>query len=719
MDSNRQGDFTLPGEAGYEQLTLSLAKTWGADVIRDSDGTKLSDEIVKAGYGIYSTICIIRQHNAFAQAHPESQQQVFLCSDPVVAAGETTVISPLDGYFTEQFEINASAEAMAYWQVYDRTVNQEVPRNKWKYQNGQVTVTDCVPWHEYTVSFLCWRIWEEINMYNHTTNHWTSEHLRQLDPRHPGAWAYMCGWLEDWCRQNPDTTVVRFTSLFYNFVWIFGDDMRCRSRFTDWASYDFTVSPAALKAFEAEYGYALTAEDFINRRNLQATHMPPTPAKRDYMAFIQKFVAEKARELVDIVHRYGKKAYVFYDDSWVGMEPYGPYFSSIGFDGLIKCIFSGFECRLCAGVPIETHEIRLHPYLFPVGLGGLPTFSEGGAPEKDALQYWRNARRALLRAKIDRIGLGGYLHLTEGFPAFVDTITRIAGEFRRIKALHEAGGPSVLPCRVAVLHTWGSLRSWTLSGHFHETYMHPLIHINEALSGLPVEVKFISFADAENGALKDVDVVINAGRAGDAWSGGEAWRSEKLIEALTEFVYRGGAFIGVNEPSALPGYHTCFRMAHMLGIDLDTGVRVCHGKWQYDVETLPGVFLCHEALGRKDRLFLTDGKAKVLSDANGVPQMTVNQFGKGLGIYMSDFAFSPESARMLLDLLVLAAKIQNAPYLSGDPRVEAAYYPRSQTLLVINNADEAVSTSVQLKGRRLDVSLQPMETKEFSILEGE
>ena len=42
----QQGDFTLPGEAGYEKLTLELAKKWGADVIRDSDGTHLSDEIV-------------------------------------------------------------------------------------------------------------------------------------------------------------------------------------------------------------------------------------------------------------------------------------------------------------------------------------------------------------------------------------------------------------------------------------------------------------------------------------------------------------------------------------------------------------------------------------------------------------------------------------------------------------------------------------------------
>ena len=718
MENNfHQGDFTLPGEAGYEQLTLELAKKWGADVIRDSDGTKLSDEIVQAGYGIYSTICIIRQHNEFAAAHPDAQQQTFLCSDPVVATGDSVVIHPLEGFFDEQFQLNDSPDALPFWQVYDRTTDQEVPKENWKYENGEVTVSPAVPWHRYTVSFLAWRIWEEINMYNHTTNHWTSEHLRQLDPRHPLAWEYLQKWLRDWCQQNPDTTVVRFTSLFYNFVWIFGSDMRRRNRYTDWASYDFTVSPAALKAFEAQYGYALTAEDFINQRKLQVTHMPPTAHKRDYMDFIQAFVAEKARTLVDIVHQYGKKAYVFYDDSWVGLEPYGKRFASIGFDGLIKCIFSGFECRLCAGAEVPTHEIRLHPYLFPVGLGGLPTFAEGGHPEKDALDYWRSARRALLRQCVDRIGLGGYLHLTIGQPAFVDTIERIAVEFRKIKAFQQAGPAYALPIRVAVLHTWGALRSWTLSGHFHETYMHPLIHINEALSGLPVEVKFISFEDAEKGALEGVDVVINAGRAGDAWSGGDAWQSEQLVSKLTEFVYHGGCFIGVNEPSALPGHDTFFRMAHVLGIDLDTGARVCHGKWEYKLDKTLGIQEGSANLKDKDHLYLTDGKAQVLAEANGVPQMTVNHFGKGLGVYMSDFQVSPQNTRMLLDILLLAAGLTDqAPYISGDCRVEAAYYPESRTLIVINNATEYVETTVSLPDENwLDVTLAPMETKEIIL----
>ena len=76
--SKLKGGFTLPGEAGYEELTLKMAEKWGADVIRDSDGTVLSDEILNAGYGIYSTICIIRDHNAWAKEHPDCLQQTFL-----------------------------------------------------------------------------------------------------------------------------------------------------------------------------------------------------------------------------------------------------------------------------------------------------------------------------------------------------------------------------------------------------------------------------------------------------------------------------------------------------------------------------------------------------------------------------------------------------------------------------------------------------------------
>ena len=716
MNMISRGDFTLPGEAGYEQLTLELAKKWGADVIRDSDGTKLSDEIVEAGYRIYSTICIIRQHNTFAAEHPHSQQQTFLTSKPVVATGETVSIPLMDGYFAQQLELNDTPDALRYYQVYDRTANTEVPRECWRYADGVVTVSHCTPWHQYTASFLCWRIWEEINMYNHTTNSWTSEHLRQLDPRHPAAWEYLQKWLDNWCVENPQTNVVRLTSLFYNFVWIWGSDMRNRHLFTDWASYDFTVSPAALDAFEKQYGYALTAEDFVNGGKQQVTHMPPTKAKKDYMDFIQAFVAEKAKALVDIIHKHGKEAYVFYDDSWVGMEPCGERFQSIGFDGLIKCVFSGFECRLCAFAKVPAHELRFHPYLFPVGLGGAPTFSEGGEPDKDALRYWRSVRRALLREPVDRIGLGGYLHLTLDFPAFNDTIADMADEFRTIKQLHKNGAPYVLPIRVAVLHTWGRLRSWTLSGHFHETDKHALIHINEALSGLPVDVKFISFEDAKNGALKDFDVVINAGRMGDAWSGGDAWRDAELIAELTRFVHEGGAFIGVGEPSAKPGFDRLFRMAHVLGVDEDDGSRVCHGRWAYEVDSTLPIRVDEGSLGELPHIYLTDGDTRVLCEKNGVPQMTVHNFGKGMGVYMSHFNVNPASTRMLLETLLYACHLPtDSAWLSDNALVETAYYPEDRMLVALNNAEEETTAVLHTDQGKQTVTLKPLETRMIQL----
>ena len=696
--SKLKGGFTLPGEAGYEALTLKMADKWGADVIRDSDGTVLSSEILNSGYGIYSTICIIRDHNEWAKAHPQQLQQTFLMTDPELASSDVLEVEIMKGFFREQFQVNNTEAAMKNWQVYDRTVNEEVPREKWSYDEKRevVTISGIQPFHMYTVSFLAYRIWEEISMYNHTTNNWDKEHLMQVDPRYPETREYLVNWMEEWCKSHPDTTVVRFTSLFYNFVWIWGADERKRNLFTDWGSYDFTVSDKALDDFAKEYGYSMTAEDFVNKGDRHVTHMPADQRKRDWMKFINSFVIEVAKELIDITHKYGKKAYVFYDDSWVGLEPYGERFKEFGFDGLIKCVFNGYEVRLCAGVPVETHEIRLHPYLFPVGLGGSPTFMEGGNPTLDAKKYWNNVRRALLRQPIQRIGLGGYLHLTEMFPDFQDYIEKISDEFRMMQEYHKAGKPYTIKPKVAVLHYWGKLRSWTLSGHFHETYMHDLIHVNEALAGLPVDVDFINFEDVKAGALEKYDIVINAGRAGSAWSGGDAWKDDEVVSRLYQWVYDGGAFIGINQPSAVEGYDSFYRMAPVLGVDEDTGAKVCHGKWQFDVEEDKDILTEGAFVPEKENRFLTDGKAKVLAAHDGNPDLTIHEFGKGYGVYMGGFSYTLENTRMLLNLLLAVGdKDSEGLYLTDNQYTECAYYPESHKLVVINNSDKEQKTSVK------------------------
>lgn len=723
MSEKRKGSFTLLGESGYEKLTLELAEKWGADVIRDSDGTVLSDEILDAGYGIYSTICMIRDHNAWAEENQDKLQQCFLMTNPAVAVEGKLTVALMKDFFDEQFRINDSERAFRYWQVYDRTTDTLLDREKWNYdrEKGCVVIEEPEAWHTYTVSFMAYRIWEEISMYNHTTNNWDKEHLMQIDPIYPEAQEFLLDWMKEWCETHPATTVVRFTSLFYNFVWIWGSSVKNRNLFTDWGSYDFTVSEKALDEFEIKYGYRLTAEDFVNQGKLHVTHMPGNRKKADWMEFINDFVISFGRKLIDMVHAYGKKAYVFYDDSWVGIEPYNGRFEEFGFDGLIKCVFSGYEARLCAGVKVDTHELRLHPYLFPVGLGGAPTFMEGGDPTLEAKKYWNSVRRALLREPVQRIGLGGYLHLVADYPDFCDYIEQVADEFRTIGEFHKEGKPHSIRTRVAVLHYWGKLRSWTLSGHFHETYRNDLIHINEALSGLPVDVSFISFADVLNGALEQADVVINAGFAGSAWSGGEAWKNPAIVEKLTRFVYEGGAFIGVNEPSAVEGYDSFFRMAPVLGVDEDTGARICHGKWEFDLEAEEGLmpegsFVRKTGDYRKGIPFLTDGNAKVLAEDGGVPTLTVNRFGRGMGIYMASFEKTVENTRLLLNLIMLAGgEDRNGLYLTDNCYTECAYYPGSGRLVVINNSDMPQKTTIQTAKGPAEAQLEPYATQMLRI----
>lgn len=657
----------------------------------------MSEEIISAGYGIYSTLCIIRDHNAWASRNPDKLQQTFLITSPKVAVQDYISIYLLEDFFAEQFRVNDSREAFKYWQVYDRTTGKEVPGEQWNYdrESGNVVLTGITPWHKYTVSFMAYRIWEEISMYNHTTNHWDKEHLMQIDPMYPETRQYLLDWMEDWCGEHQATTVVRFTSLFYNFAWIWGSNGRNRHLFSDWGSYDFTVSARGLDLFAEQYGYSLSAEDFVNGGKYRVSHIPAEQRKLDYMAFINDFVIGFGKQLIDIVHKHGKLAYVFYDDSWVGAEPYNDRFGEFGFDGMIKCVFSGYEARLCSGVKVETHEIRLHPYLFPVGLGGAPTFMEGGNPTLDAKQYWINIRRALLREPIDRIGLGGYLHLVEPYPDFCAYIEKIADEFREIKELHRQGEPYHIKTKVAVLHSWGKLRSWTLSGHFHETYMHDLIHINEALSGLPVEVQFIDFEDVRQGILQDVEVVINAGSAGSAWSGGDHWKDSQAVDALTEWVYKGGTLIGVNQPSAVDGYDHYFRMAHVLGVDEDTGARVAHGKWAYEVQPVPDLVPDGVSLTPKNGVYLTDGAAAVILEAEGKLALSVNSFGRGKGIYLPSFAFSWENARLLLNLIRYAGnELEETRYLPDNLYTECAYYPESRHLVVINNSDQLQKTTI-------------------------
>ena len=714
----KKGNFTLPGEAGYEELTLELAEKWGADAIRDSDGTVLSDKLVSGDYDIYSTICLIRADNEWAKANTDKLQQNYLMSNPVVADDDTVKVDLLKGYFREQMKVNFNDDPKKWWQVFDRTTGKEVEKSNWIFnaEEGSVTINSIEKWHKYTVNFLAYRIWEGISMYNHITNDWGDrEHQMPIDPIYPETQEFILRYLKKWLEEHPKTKIVRFTSLFYNFAWFWGDPSIQKFRYGDWGSYEMTVSPRSMELFAKAKGYEMCSEDFVNKGAYCSSHNVPSKKLWDWMDFMNEFVVSFGRKCIDLVHDAGKVAYMFYDDHWVGTEPYGERFKDMNFDGLIKCVFNAFEARLCAGVKgVKTKELRLHPYLFPTGLGGEPTFMEGGNPAHDARKFWANIRRGLLREPVDRIGLGGYLHLVQDFPEFVTAIEDIIKEFKTIKKLHAESKPAVAPVKVAILTAWGKWRSWVYVGHFiHGTEIY---EVTESLAGLPVDVSYISFNDIlENGIPENIDVIINAGKINTAWSGGEHWKNEKVLAAINAWVAEGGGFIGVGEPSATEYSGQYFQLSDLLGVDKETGLTTNNVKIEVEAEKETH-FILEDIKGDVDfgddisNVYALSNDTKVLKTKGKSIQVAVNNFFKGRALYLSGFKFSSENTRLLLRSLFFAANKQDAfgRYTSSNVLTECTYFPDSEKIVVVNNSNSVESTDISdSNNNKHNIKLEP------------
>lgn len=711
-----KGGFTLPGEAGYEALTLRLADTWGADVIRDSDGTQLSDEIIESPYDIYSTLCLVRADNDWAKANPSKLQQCCMMSQPVFADGPTVTIDLLKGYFDQQFVVNFDDDPKAWWQVFDRTSGAEIPAGQWSFDReaGTVTISDVTPWHQYTVNFFCYRIWEEISMYNHVTNDWgDQEHRMPIDPIHPEAREQILDYLEKWLNAHPHTKVVRLTSMFYNFWWFWGDGKHQRFLVNDWGSYEFSVSTEAIRQFEKIKGYRPCSEDFINAGLYNNSYKVPTPFYQDWIEFINAFVVDFGSECIARIHAHGKQAFVFYNDHWIGVEPFGKRFKDFGFDGIIDGIFNGFEARKVAETPdVQVREIRMHPYLFPTGVNGAPSFLPGGNPTLECKTYWIDIRRALLRKPVDRIGFGGYLHLVENHPDFIEAITQLGKEFRQLRNIAKAEAPWESGIKVAILTAWGQLRAWACRGHFNRGNYYN--EVMESLSGLPVATTFLSFDDIlTNGIPEGIDVVLNAGIVDDAWSGGYHWRNARIVEAISEFVWQGGALLGIGEPSAQRFSTQYFQLRHLLGVDREIGLTQAFERLPFEIHSehaiTQGIDLQQRQGKAIDQLFITNPQTRVLAANGHSPLIATRETGQGRSAYFAGFHYDAVDTRLLSQTLnwLAGREGQAQPWTCDNVHTECAWYPEQRKLIVVNNSASPQQTQVFTDSETLKLQLEP------------
>ena len=713
--SKTKGRVTLPSESNFLEETKEMLDRWGADALRDSDGTKLDDDIKSLDAKIYTTYFVARGHNEFAKQHMDECQQMLLMSKHNLATGDTLSIDFLDGYYREQVVADYVHDPKKWWEIIDRTTGGVVPASDWEVdqENDLVTIKNAKPFHEYTVSFFVYAIWDPTQMYNHITNDWGDKpHEIPFDVRQPNSGAFAKDYLKQWLIDNPSTDVVRFTTFFYHFTLVFNAD--AKEKFVDWFGYGATVSIKALEEFEEEYGYALRPEDIVDNGYYNSTFRVPTKAYRDYMDFIQRFVAKKAKELVALTHEAGREAMMFLGDNWIGTEPYGPYFESIGLDAVVGSVGGGATLRLISDIPgVKYTEGRFLPYFFP------DTFYEGNDPCIEAVDNWLSARRALMRNPVDRIGYGGYLSLAYKFPKFVDYIEKVTDEFRLIYD-NVKGKKPYCGLKVGILNSWGKIRSWQpyMVAHalwYKQTYSY--FGILESLSGAAVDVQFLSFDDIrENGVPADIDVIINAGDAGTAFSGGEEWLDEKLTTTIREWVYNGGGFLGVGDPTAVHHGGRFFQLADIMGVDKELGFTLSTDK--YFKTALDAHFITEDRISdfdfgeSKHDIYAQSSNTEIIEYSNNEVHMASNRYGKGRGVYISGLPYSYENTRLLMRAMFYAAGKEDQYHIwyADNLNCEVNAYPESGKYAILNNSNETQTTNFyDGDGNCESITLEPCE----------
>lgn len=691
------GRLTLPSEENFLEETKELMERWGADAIRDSDGTKLDEQVKSLPAKIYTTYFVARAHNDFAEQHPEETQQLYLLSNRITAVDTQVVIPFMEGFLSEQIAPDYYHNPKEWWEVMDRTTGEVVAADLWEVdaESHSVTFAQAKPFHEYTVSFLAYMIWDPTQMYNHITNDWGDKpHDIPFDVRQPYSNKFVKEYLKQWLVDHPDTDVVRFTTFFYHFTLFFNDERK--EKFVDWFGYGGTVSVQALNDFEQAKGYRLRPEDFVDEGYYNSTFRNPSRAYLDYIDFIQAFVAKEAKALVDLVHESGKEAIMFLGDNWIGTEPYGKYFEEIGMDAVVGSVGGGATLRMIADIPhVKYTEGRFLPYFFP------DTFYEGNDPNIEANENWLTARRAIMRRPVDRIGYGGYLSLAYKFPKFVDYITTVADEFREIHDTIKDVEPYTA-VKVVVLNAWGTLRSWQshmVAHALHYKQIYSYQGILEALSGMQVDVRFMSFDEVlANGVPTDTDVIINAGDAGTAFSGGDYWQNERLVTLLSEWVYKGGGLIGVGEPSAYLQNGRFFQLANIFGVDKELGFTLSTDKY---FKTVSEAHFITEQCTSFDfgesmkNVYALNKNTEILEYSNDEIHLSSHDFGKGRGVYLAGLPYSEENARLLYRAIYYAANKEKEydRWNMSNPFCEVHYYPAIGKVALVNNSMKPQATT--------------------------
>ncbi len=183
-----------------------------------------------------------------------------------------------------------------------------------------------------------------------------------------------------------------------------------------------------------------------------------------------------------------------------------------------------------------------------------------------------------------------------------------------------------------------------------------------------------------------------------------------MRSALRRFIYEGGGFIGVGEPSGHQYQGHFIQLAQALGVEKETGYTLGYDKYNWEehrdhfiLEDCPGEVDFGEG---KKNMYALEG-AKILVQREKEVQMAVNEYGKGRCVYLSGLPYSFENSRILYRAVLWSSH-------SEGQLVHA--YVKNGKFCVVNNTYEPQSTVVYKgDGESFLLDLQAGEIRWYGV----
>ena len=276
----RRGRVTIPTDVDVVPETLEILERWGADAIRDCDGTDYPEALKGVEAKVYSTYYTTRKDNAWAKANPDEVQQCYIMT-PFTPRRRAAEHPADEGHQRGSFEPNTRDDIKRWWrggEPYGRECGGHagVELRRGKRERGDTSCAG-VP-----------RLHGELPGLPHLG---PCAHVQRGDQRleglrapdnlrraaaedaevHDGAPAQVY-------REHPYVDVIRYTTFFHQFTLMF-DELR-REKYVDWYGYSASVSPYILEQFEREAGYKFRPEYIIDQGYYNNQYRVPAGSSR-------------------------------------------------------------------------------------------------------------------------------------------------------------------------------------------------------------------------------------------------------------------------------------------------------------------------------------------------------------------------------------------------------------------------------------------------------